>query len=165
MIRIGRIARPHGVRGAVAVTLDHPESESLFGVGWVHLRAGDVVRRYVVQRSGPGRRGQALLQLEGVATPEEAEKLRDQEVLLEPGQLPPLGEGEYWLRDLLGLTAVDEAGRELGRVVDVVDTAEVAVLVVQAPVGEIYVPFTAPHLVAVELGAGRVVVAPPEPAE
>jgi len=165
MIRIGRIARPHGIRGAVAVTLDNPESESLYGVGWVHLRAGDEVRRYGVLRSGPGRKGQVLLQLEGVPTPEAAEALRGSEVLLEPAQLPPLGEGEYWERDLLRLEAVDLAGAALGRVVEVVDTADVPVLVVRGKGEEIYVPFVAPYVVEVDLAGGRVVVAPPEVAE
>lgn len=166
LIRVGRVARPHGVRGAIAITLDYSESESLFGVRWVHLRAGESVRRWKVLRSGPGRRGQVLLQLEGLNTPEAAEELRDQEVLLEPAQLPPLGEDEYWLRDILGLEAVTAEGASCGRVVDVVDTAEVPVLVIRGQGDEeLFVPFTSPWLVGVELEAGRVVVTPPEVAE
>jgi len=149
----------------VAVTLDDPESTSLLGVRWVHLRAGGETRRVPVLRSGPGRKGQVLLQLEGIATPEAAETLRDQEVLLEEEQLPPLEEGEYWERDLLKLVAVDEAGREIGRVAEVVDTADVPVLVVHGAGGEVYVPFVDPYVLSVDVQGGRVVVAPPEVAE
>ena len=149
----------------VAVTLDDPESTSLLGVGWVHLRAGGETRRVPVLRSGPGRKGQVLLQLEGVTTPEGAEGLRDREVLLEEGQLPPLAEGEYWARDLLALVAVDEAGRELGKVAEVVDTADVPVLVVRGEGSELFVPFVDPYVLSVDVKAGRVVVAPPEMAE
>ena len=48
---------------------------------------------------------------------------------------------------------------------EVVDTADVPVLVVRAEAGEIYVPFVDPYVLSVDLPGGRVVVAPPEPAE
>ena len=166
MLRIGRIARPHGIRGMVAITLDDPESESLLGVRYVHLAAeGAEPRRLAVLRSAPGRKGQVLLHLEGLTTPEAAELLRDQEVLLEEGQLPPLGKGEYWERDLLRLVAFSEEGEELGPVAEVVDTADVPVLVVRAEAGEIFVPFVDPYVLSVDVAGGKVVVAPPEPAE
>ncbi len=150
----------------VAVTLDDPESESLLGIRYVHLRATDAApRRIVVVRSAPGRKGQSLLQLEGLTTPEAAEALRDQEVLLEEEQLPKLQPGEYWERDLLRLTAVDEAGQELGPIAEVVDTADVPVLVVRGKAGELFVPFVDPYVLSVDTAAGKVVVAPPEMAE
>jgi 16S rRNA processing protein RimM len=166
VLRIGRIARPHGIRGAVAITLDDPDSESLFGVRHVHLAAkGDAPRRVAVLRSSPGRKGQVLLHLEGLTTPEAAEALRDQELFLEEDQLPKLGQGEYWERDLLKLTAFNEAGAELGPVAEVVDTADVPVLVVRAQSGEVFVPFTDPYVLSVDVTSGKVVVAPPEMAE
>ena len=158
MIRVGRIARPHGVRGMVAVTLDDPESESLFGIRFVHL--GE--RRLNVTRTAPGRKGQALLQLEGVTTPEAAEALRDLEVLLEPGQLPKLEEGEFWHRDLLGMEAVAAEGNVIGPVVEIVDTADVPVLVVKGEAGEVFVPFTEPYVLGVDVAVRRVTVQPPE---
>lgn len=165
MIRIGRIVRPHGIRGALAVTLDDPESESLYGVRYVHLRSAGETRRVDVRRTGPGRKGQVLLQLAGVETPEAAELLRDREVLLEEDQLPKLGAGEFWHRDLLTLMAVDSNGAELGPVAEVVDTADVPVLVVKAKAGELFVPFTESFVVEVDLRGRRVVVSPPELAE
>ncbi|MFO7156798.1 MAG: ribosome maturation factor RimM [Pseudomonadota bacterium] len=163
MIRVGRVARPHGVRGAVAVTLDNPDSESLFGAEYVHL--GPERRRHEVVGVSRGRKGQVILQLQGVERIEQAEKLRGFEVWLMEEQLPPLGEEEYWQRDLLGLEAVDEEGRSLGRVTEIVDTAEVAVLVVSRGGRERFVPFTREYVPEVRLSEGRVVVRPLEEAE
>lgn len=164
MVRIGVVARPHGVRGMVAVTLDDPEGTALLGAGYVHLAsAADAApRRFDVVRATTGRKGQTLLALAGVATPEAAETLRDREVLLEDAQLPKLEEGEYRLSSLLGLDAVNREGRSLGRVTEVVDTAEVPVLVVAARGTEVYVPFADPHVVEIDLAGGRIVVDPPE---
>lgn len=162
MVRVGIVARPHGVRGAIAVTLDNPDSESLYGVEYVHL--GEEPRRLDVVRTARGRAGQVILELEGVDSIERAEELRGLEVFLEEEQLPPLEEDEYWHRDLLGLEAVDEEGRSLGRVTEIVDTAEVPVLVVGRGKREFFVPFLREYVPHVDLPEGRVVVRPPEEA-
>lgn len=160
MVRVGKVARPHGVRGAVAITLDNPASESLFGVDHVHL--GPEPRRLEVRRTARGKSGQVILELEGIDSVESAETLRGLEVLLEEEQLPPLGPDEYWHRDLLGLEAVLENGSSLGRVREIVDTADVPVLVIGRGKEERYVPFHRSFVLEVELGQGRVVVQPPE---
>ncbi|AKU91284.1 ribosome maturation factor RimM [Vulgatibacter incomptus] len=165
MIRVGLIARPHGVRGAVVVTLDNPSSDSLFGVDHVHLGAGgQAPARFEVRRAGPGRKGQVILVLDGVETPEAVDALRGREVLLDEAQLPALEEHEFWIRDLVGLAAFDSDGTSLGRVEEVVDTAEVPVLIVRDGKDEAFVPFSDPYVVEVDLQARRIVVAPVESA-
>ncbi len=164
MVHIGVVARPHGVRGMVAVTLDDPGGSALLGVGYVYL-AGDggaEPRRFEVGRASTGRKGQVLLALAGIATPEAAETLRGRAVLLDEEQLPALEEGEYRLADLEGLLAVDRAGVPLGKVAEVVDTADVPVLVVAAEGREVYVPFAAAHVIEVDLAGRRIVVDPPQ---
>lgn len=163
MVRLGKVARPHGVRGAVAITLDNPSSESLLGVEYVHL--GAEPKRYEVTRSARGRVGQVILELVGIDSVEKAETLRGLEVFLEEEQLPPLGEDEYWHRDLLGLEAVRKDGTSLGRVREIVDTAEVPVLVVGRGEGEVFVPFLREYVLEVEIPEGRLVVEPPETLE
>lgn len=167
MLRVGRIARPHGLRGSVVVTLDNPGSDSLFGAGWLHLGEPDAAGgaapvRYAILQAGPGRRGQMILSLEGITTPEAVDLLRGQEVLLEESQLPPLGKSEFWFRDLLGLQAFDEGGAPLGEVGEVVDTADVPVLIVRQGREERFVPFADPFVIEVDLEQRRIVVAPPE---
>ncbi len=48
-----------------------------------------------------------------------AEKMRGTELTVARDALPPLGEGEYYHADLIGLPAVSTAGDDLGRVVAV----------------------------------------------
>ena len=161
MVRIGVVARPHGVRGTLAVTLDDPGSRALLEVAYVHLGEEASRRRFDVVGSSTGRKGQVLLSLAGVTTPEAVDLLRGQPVLLDEAQLPPLEEGEYRLADLVGLAAVDREGRPLGKVAEVVDTADVPVLVVAAGGTEVYVPFAAAHVFEVDLAGRRIVVDPP----
>lgn len=164
VIRIGRVARPHGVRGSVAITLDNPASDSLFHVSWIRLDGDGGSTRFDVRRAGPGRKGQVILTLAGVDTVEAADALRGREVAVEPDQLPALGEDEYWQRDLLDLQAFAEDGTPVGRVIEVVDTAEVPVLVVRGDGAERFVPFADPYVISIDLAARQIVVAPPEEA-
>ncbi|HWV37848.1 MAG TPA: ribosome maturation factor RimM [Vulgatibacter sp.] len=163
-LHIGRVARPHGVRGSVAVNLDNPESDSLFHVSFVRLEGDAGSVRYDVRRASPGRKGQVVLSLAGVDSVEAADALRGREVLVDPDQLPALGEREYWQRDLLDLQAFGEDGAPIGRVIEVVDTAEVPVLVLRGDGAERYVPFADPYVISIDLASRRIVVAPPEEA-
>jgi 16S rRNA processing protein RimM len=156
LLRVGVVARPHGIRGELAVTLDTPDGEALLQVKAVFL--GEA--RHEVKTARRGRPGQMVLDL-GFTDPAQVEVVRGAEVRVEEADLPPLEANEFWHRDLVGLRAVLADGTELGRVTEVVDTAEVAVLVVAGSAGEVYVPFADPHVIEVDVPGGLVKVAPP----
>jgi 16S rRNA processing protein RimM len=72
-------------------------------------------------------------------------------------ELPPAGEGEFYVFQLVGLTAVEEDGRELGRVQDVVPGVANDVLELE---GGISLPMVEDCVRAVDLEGGRIVIAP-----
>lgn len=153
---IGVISAPHGVRGTVRV-------KSL-GAGR-HLRRGvePVVegerRRILAARETP--KG-FLIDLEGIEDRDLAGSLRGSELLLGREELDAPEEGEFYVGDLVGLEAYDEAGARVGSVADILETPAHEVLVVQDYDEEIYVPFTFEHVPKVDLEGGRIVVRPPE---
>jgi 16S rRNA processing protein RimM len=153
---IGVISAPHGVRGTLRV-------KSL-GAGR-HLRRGvePVVegerRRILAARETP--KG-FLIDLEGIEDRDLAGSLRGSELLLGREELDAPEEGEFYVGDLVGLEAYDEAGARVGSVADILETPAHEVLVVQGYDEEIYVPFTFEHVPKVDLEVGRIVVRPPE---
>lgn len=153
---IGVISAPHGVRGTLRV-------KSL-GAGR-HLRRGvePVVegerRRILAARETP--KG-FLIDLEGIEDRDLAGSLRGSELLLGREELDAPEEGEFYVGDLVGLEAYDEAGARVGSVADILETPAHEVLVVQDYDEEIYVPFTFEHVPKVDLEGGRIVVRPPE---
>jgi 16S rRNA processing protein RimM len=155
-VAIGVISAPHGVRGTVRV-------KSL-GAGR-HLRRGvePVVegerRRILAARETP--KG-FLIDLEGIEDRDLAGSLRGSELLLGREELDAPEEGEFYVGDLVGLKAYDEAGARVGSVSDILETPAHEVLVVQDYDEEIYVPFTFEHVPKVDLEGGRIVVSPPE---
>lgn len=136
-----------------------------FGSG-KHLRkgtepvVGKVKRRILVARETP--KG-FLIDVEGVGGRDEASSLQGEELWLERGDLDAPEEGEFYVTDLVGLTAVDDAGEMLGTVDDTFETAAHEVLVVREKDGrELYVPFTLEHVPELDLASRRVVIRPPE---
>ena len=65
-----------------------------------------------------------------------AEALRGTELSVPRSALPPLGEGEYYHVDLLGLPAVSDAGEVLGKVVAIDDFGAGDVIEIERPAAE-----------------------------
>ena len=162
-LELGYVARAHGLKGEVAVRPFDPGSETL-----------DFVKRVLVRpRTGPER----VLRIESVRpTPKEilvvfddvhgrvqAEALVGATVLAFREDLEPPAEDEYFQGDLVGLTAVDEAGNVLGRVEELWSTGEVPNLVIRAEgKEELVVPFADDFVSTVDIPGGKLVVKPPE---
>jgi 16S rRNA processing protein RimM len=157
-VAIGVVVTPHGVRGTLRVRALGPGK---------HLREGKeplvagVRRRISSARQTP--KG-FLLDLEGVESRTAAQRLRGEQLLLDRGELDATEEGEFYVADLLGLTAVSDAGEVLGKVTDTFETAAHEVLVVREERAgqELYLPFTLEHVPRVDLQTGRIVARPPE---
>ena len=71
------------------------------------------------------------------------EQMRGTELTVRRDALPPLGEGEYYHADLIGLPAVSTAGDDLGRVAAVENFGAGDVLEIEQPDGKRFmVPMT-----------------------
>jgi 16S rRNA processing protein RimM len=161
---MGYVARAHGLGGEVAIRTFDPGSETLDRVERILLRLRSGEERELTVESVRPTPKENLVGLQGVDSREAAEALVGSTVLVWREDLEPPAEGEYFLADLMGLAAVDEAGKELGKVVEIWETGEVPNLVIrgQGVKGELVVPFADEFVPTVELEAGRLVVRPPE---
>lgn len=153
---VGEIVKPQGIKGEVKVRAGD-FSERLAVLGGVHLEQGgkSVFRRVLGGRAGGGF---AYLQMEGVTDRNAAEALRGARVLVsrEDAQL---GETTNFIADLIGLTAVDTKGRELGRLRDVLRPNAVCdVYAFDTPEGEMLLPALRRVVLRVDLDAGVIVL-------
>jgi 16S rRNA processing protein RimM len=157
-VAIGVVVTPHGVRGTLRVRA--------IGAGR-HLREGaQPVVAGVRRRISSARQTQKgfLVDLEGIESRTDARSLRGEQLVLDREELDSTEEGEFYVADLIGLTAVNDAGEVLGTVADTFETAAHEVLVVREEKGrqDLYLPFTIEHVPQVDLQTGRIVVRPPE---
>jgi 16S rRNA processing protein RimM len=159
---VGYVARAHGLAGEVAVKTFDPASETLFDVERVLLRLRDGSELELAIDSVRGATKEILIGFEGVEGRTEAERLVGATVLAFRDDLEAPGSGEYFQGDLVGMTAVDEAGNELGRVEEIWNSGPVPNLVIRGKGAELMVPFVDEFVPLVDAEKGRVVVRPPE---
>jgi 16S rRNA processing protein RimM len=113
-IALAAVAGAHGVKGEVRLKLF---SDSVDSLSKQHkLYVGGAERRLLAVRDS-GKT--AVARFEGVADRSAAESLRGSLVEVDRSALPPLGEGEYYHADLIGLAAVDGEANPIGAVLAV----------------------------------------------
>lgn len=155
-IALGVVMGTHGVRGELRVKLHNPESELLFDLETVQLRAAGQLRPYPLEQVRPGGKG-VLVRLGGIDTVERAQALRGAELCVARSQMPALPEGEFYHCDLEGLALVDVAGTQQGTVERVHEYPAANVLRVKTERGVLELPMREPYLVRIDLAAGYVV--------
>jgi 16S rRNA processing protein RimM len=158
LILMGVIGRPHGVRGLVRVNAftadpqalaDYPLIDSAgrrFNLEWV---GGGVAR--LTELTAAGARA--------IADRDAAERLVNTELHTPRSALRPADDDEFYLADLVGLTARDADGATIGRIAAVHDYGGGASLEI-APGGTL-VPFTREAVPVVDVAGGHVTVIPP----
>lgn len=131
-VEVGRVARAHGIRGELRIKLFNASSEVLFDVPEVLIRTGGKPdETMAVTGARAAAQGIILLSLQGVFDRTSAEQLQGATVLVSRELLPDTEEGEFYVHDILGALVFDEAGQEIGKVVDYVSYPTADVLVVQ----------------------------------
>ncbi len=99
-----------------------------------------------------------MLLLEGVATRQQAEALRGQELQVPAAWLEPLPANTYYHYQIIGLQAVTTGGEALGTVQEVLQTGSNDVYVVRGLGREILIPALTEAIRAVDIPGGRLVV-------
>jgi 16S rRNA processing protein RimM len=160
-LAVGRVLRPHGLRGELRVEIhtDFPEGfavrERLY-LGHAEL-SPDTYIPYTLE----GHRfhqGTVLLKFAGIDDRGHAEIFREQWVWVPVEEAVPLEEGEYYLHQMLGLRVVTEEGEELGQIAEIIETGAHPVYVVQGLQGEILVPDIEEVIVHIDLPAQQVTI-------
>lgn len=155
---VGRIVRPHGLRGEVVVEVlsDAPDR---FATGAV-VEAGDPEGDRVPLTVAASRadRGRLLVTFAEVPDRTAAERLHGSLLSIAGGDAAAPAEGEYYAWQLEGLEVVDEVGRRLGILSRVMERAGNDLWVVNTGAKEALVPAVGEFIRSVDLEAGRVVV-------
>jgi len=134
---IGKVLRPHGVRGELLLQV-HTDSPT-------HLAEVETV--FVGEMHAPHRleksrlhRNQLLIKIEGYDDRITADALRGQIISVALADATPLKPGEYYHHQIVGLKVVTDEGEELGVVAEILETGANDVYAVSGPNGELLLP-------------------------
>jgi 16S rRNA processing protein RimM len=144
LVRVGRVGKPHGLDGSFAVEGASEEARR-FEVGATLLVGGQRATVVESKRS----RGRPVIRLD-------RDVERGAALEVPRSELEPLGEGEYYAFELVGLEVEDEDGTSLGRVAEV--QPGVANDVLELDSGHA-LPLVDACVLDVDLQAGRILVA------
>ncbi|MGA9762058.1 MAG: ribosome maturation factor RimM [Gaiellaceae bacterium] len=143
LVSIGRVGKPHGLKGAFFVERPSEDPER-FAPGAVILVNGASAAVVESKLSG----GRPVIRLD-------REVERGAELQVERSQLPPLPEDTFYAFELVGLAIEEEGGRTLGRVKDVVPGVANDVLELDSGLA---LPMVEECIALVDIEAARIVV-------
>jgi 16S rRNA processing protein RimM len=159
---VGRIGRPHGVRGEVTVEVRTDDPDLRFAPGTV-LLTEPAARGPLTVAGRRWHREVLLLQIDGVDSREAAEELRNTELHVPVADLPQLDDPDvFYDHQLVGLTVRLPDETVLGEVAAVRHEGADLLVVRRSEGGELLVPFVAAMVPTVDVAGGFVVVDPPE---
>lgn len=159
---VGRIGRPHGLRGDVTIAVNTDDPDARFAAGSVLGTDPDRGPLTVANRRRSG--GVLLLRFEGIEDRDAAEALRGTSLTVPAETLPESDDpDEFYDHQLIGLAVRDPSGQDLGTVVEVWHPPASPVLLVRRPDGsDEAVPFVRALVPTVDLAQSYLVVDPPE---
>lgn len=157
-VAVGKVGRPHGVRGQIHIWSYTARPEDVAAYGPVETTDG---RRLTVEVVGASK-ADVTARIAGITDRDQAAALTGQELFVSRAALPETAAGEYYHHDLIGLRAVSVAGEELGRIKALQDFGAGPVLELEDGDGKnFYLPFVADVVRKVELDGGRITLDPP----
>lgn len=161
---VARVSGAFGVKGEVRLRAYGDDPKALLGYGTL-LRADGLPALTLL--SGRAAKGELIARAKEIATKEQADALKGLELYVPREALPPAGEDEFYLTDLIGLRAEAPDGAPLGRIANVHDFGAGDLLEI-APEGggqAWLVAFTKQNAPVVDIPGGRVVVVRPTETE
>jgi 16S rRNA processing protein RimM len=156
---VGRITRPHGIRGELRMVPDTDFPDRLASLSEaVLLKDGrpTPVRVASVRPHGTD----VLIKLAGIDSITTAEVWRGAELAVPRAQAPQLPQGRHYVFEVVGLRVITEAGQEVGTVREVLRTGSNDVYIVRGGDREYLIPAISSVVLSIDPAAGRMVIRP-----
>jgi 16S rRNA processing protein RimM len=164
---VGRVGRPHGIRGEVVVGVRTDEPDLRFAVG-ATLDASppedseSADRQQLTVASAHWHSGQLLVAFAGIADRTAAGELTGSWLSVDSSQLPATPDpDEFRDHELIGLAVRTSAGQAVGVVTDVLHHGQDLLVVRRPDDDESLVPFVKAIVPEVDVAAGVLVIDPP----
>jgi 16S rRNA processing protein RimM len=157
LIVFGRIIGAHGLRGAVRVRLDNPQS-AVQALERVFVDQNGTPVEYRVRSASRAGHGSLKMELGGVDYIEQAQALRGAELYIAVDDLPPIAENEFYYFQVVGLRVETTDGRLLGKIDEVFFNGSNDVWIVRSDCREVLVPVIDDVVRQIDLEGGRAVI-------
>jgi 16S rRNA processing protein RimM len=159
---VGVVVGAHGIKGQVRIKSFTADPADLTRYGPLLTETGQEWR---LRNAAVGTKGIITAGISGVEDRNQAEAAKGVKLYLRRDALPPPEEDEYYIADLIGLTAQSPGGEILGKVKAAFNFGAGDILEIACAEGDVLVPFTRRVVPVVDMAAGRVTIDLPEDSE
>jgi 16S rRNA processing protein RimM len=161
-VTVGRIGRPHGIRGDVVVGVRTDEPELRFARG-SRLDTDPAEAGPLTVAGTKWHSGELLVRFEGIGDRDAAAELRGTWLTVDSATIaPPEDPDEFHDADLIGLSVRTVDGAQVGTVDDVLHSGQDVLVIKSADKQEFMVPFVKALVPEVDVKSGILVIDPPE---
>lgn len=163
-IVVGRVRKPHGLKGELAIfpLTDDPEAVFRSGRRVQLIDLGGTGQGELVITQARIYHRECLLRFEGHESRNAVEQYRGLFLAVPREELAPLAEGEVYVRDLIGWAVRNEADEPLGLVTEVFELPQGPAVEVQGPKREFLVPMQGGWVQVIDRDTRRLVVRLPD---
>lgn len=162
LITVGRILRPHGIRGDVKVELYTDWPDRFNELRMLCLIVPGRVGKWIKVEQARIQQGSAILKLSGFENRSQAESVRGAELCVRENELPSLQEGHYYIHDLVGMNVRTVLGEKIGSVVDIIQMPAQDMYIVDADGKEIMIPAVKEFIKRIDLDKKEIIIDPIE---
>jgi 16S rRNA processing protein RimM len=161
-IAIGKILRPHGVKGFARILplTDDPARFRLLKEAWLRNHENELLR-FAIEKVAIQPR-MVLLKLQGIDSREQVERLRDVEIVIDRKDCLPLDEDTYYIFDLIGSTVRTTSGEPVGTLEDVLEYPASDIFVIRKNEQEILIPAVAQFIKKINIEDSTIIIEPIE---
>ncbi len=163
-ILLGHVSGAHGIRGEVLIKTYTAAPEDIDAYG--PLRDEKGIRSFVLKVVRVTPKGGVIARVKGLDDRDAADALKGTGLYVARDKLPPSDAAEFYHADLVGLMAVDSAGKQIGIVMSVQNygAGDLLELAREGVAKTEFVPFTLAVVPQIDIAGGRLVVVLPEAA-
>lgn len=154
---IGEIVRPQGLRGEVKVRHFTDDPCRFERLSSAFIKTGETYGPIVITGCRV-QKDDVFLTLDGVSDRNQAEQWRGVKLYIDRANARELTEDEVFIADILGATAYNTHGNQIGTLKDVLTPGGVDVFVFDTPEGPMMMPALKSVLLTLDAENGRIVL-------
>lgn len=130
-ITLGKVGAVYGIKGWLKIHSFTDEPEAILDYFPWSLKLGNKIQTVEITDWRKHNKG-LIVKVAGIDDRDDAQALVGSEILTSEAALPELSQGDFYWRDLIGMSVVTNKGYDLGVVSDMMETGANDVLVVKA---------------------------------
>ena len=165
LIKYGKITKRHGLSGEVKVFPFSREFDNLENLKEVYIEISTEKSPKKLQITHKRfQKNFAIIKFKGIDTPEDADKLKNRNLLIDEKYLSELEEDEYYWHKLIGLKVYGKSDEYIGTVSNLMDNTAQELLVIKDKIKdkEYLVPFVREFISDINFDESKIVIEPIE---